>query len=128
MKEVVVGRITVRKKGVAPTDETALPDVYPLVQASLVQHIRISEMDFPGSVRISQTRKPKLLQKLVVPVNAPVSVDEPVLSVKAPIDGTGVTASIEIYPLDNPASLQGDVRHIAAACAAAFRNVKQREL
>lgn len=128
MEEVVVGRITVREEGISSPDETALPDVYPLIQASLVQHIRISEMDFSGSVRISQTRELELFQQLIIPVDAAVSVDKPVLRVKAPVDGSSVTASIEIDPLDDPASLQGYVRHIAAACPTALRDVEQREL
>ena len=125
---MVVGRIAVRKIGIASAYETALPDVDPCVKPCHVQYIIVSQMNFSIGIRIRKFRQAEFLQQFVVSVSAAVGVDEAVLGIEAPVYCSSIIGSDIIDPLDDPAALEIDVSYVAATGSATFRDVEEGEL
>ena len=125
VKIVSEGRVTVGKIGIASAHVTALPDVYSFIQAGDIQDIVVGQMDFAVGIRVGQLGKTEFLEKFIVSVATPVSVDEAVLCIQAPVDRAGIVGADIINLLHDPASVKVDVSNVAAACASAFGDVEK---
>ena len=128
VKEAFVGRIAIGQIGVAAADDAALPDVDAAVEADLVEHVGVRQVNLATCVGVGEAGGAGLFEQLIVAVASAVGIDEAVPGIEAPVDRTCVAAAVEKDLLDDTASFQRDIGHIAAVFAAAGGDVQQREL